>query len=96
MVHPRRTSQKSTECQPTGQLVPRDVPPPPESQLDSPQYIPQGEDSFEIVVTVPDEDINTSAIIIPSIKIPGPITRSRARSYAFPPIILRADYYLMN
>jgi hypothetical protein len=29
------------------------VPPPPELQSDSPQYIPQGEDSFEIVVTVP-------------------------------------------
>jgi hypothetical protein len=25
----------------------------PESQLDSPRYVPQGEDSFEIVVTVP-------------------------------------------
>jgi hypothetical protein len=29
------------------------VPPPPEPQADSPQYIPQEEDSFEIVVTVP-------------------------------------------
>jgi hypothetical protein len=28
------------------------VPPPPEPQPDSPQYVPQGEDSFEIVVTV--------------------------------------------
>jgi hypothetical protein len=26
-----------------------------------------------------DEDINTSAIIIPSVEIPGPITRSRAQ-----------------
>jgi hypothetical protein len=33
--------------------VPRDVPPSPEPQPDSPQYVPQGEDSFEIVVTVP-------------------------------------------
>jgi hypothetical protein len=33
--------------------VPRDVPPPPELQPDSTQYIPHGEDSFEIVVTVP-------------------------------------------
>jgi hypothetical protein len=32
--------------------VPRDVPPPPEPQPDSPQYVPQGEDSFEIVVMV--------------------------------------------
>jgi hypothetical protein len=53
MVHPRRTTRKSTERQPTGQLAPRDVPPLPEPQPDSPQYVPQGEDSFEIVVTVP-------------------------------------------
>jgi hypothetical protein len=53
MVRPRRTAQKRTGCQPTGQLAPRDVPPPPEPQPDSPQYIPQGEDSLEIVVTVP-------------------------------------------
>jgi hypothetical protein len=33
--------------------VPRDVPLLPEPQPDSPQYVPQGEDSFEIVVTVP-------------------------------------------
>jgi hypothetical protein len=41
--------------QPKGALdiSPLDVPPPPEPQPDSPQYIPQGEDSFEIVVTVP-------------------------------------------
>jgi hypothetical protein len=29
------------------------VPPPLELQPDSPQYVPQGEDSFEIVVTIP-------------------------------------------
>jgi hypothetical protein len=29
------------------------APPPPEPQPDSPQYVPQGDDSFEIVVTVP-------------------------------------------
>jgi hypothetical protein len=34
-----------------------------------------------------DEDINTSATIIPSIEILAPITRSRA-------IILRSNYYL--
>jgi hypothetical protein len=28
------------------------VPPLPESQPDSPQYVPQGEDSFKIVVIV--------------------------------------------
>jgi hypothetical protein len=52
---------------------------------------------------VVDEDINTLATIIPSVEMLGPITRSQAqqlnhqvsRSYAPPPIILRADYYLM-
>jgi hypothetical protein len=43
-------------------LAPRDVPPPPKPQPNSPQYVPQGEDSFEIVVTVPageDDEDNT-------------------------------------
>jgi hypothetical protein len=40
MVHPRRTARKSTGRLPVGHLVPRDVPPPPEPQLDSPQYVP--------------------------------------------------------
>jgi hypothetical protein len=31
----------------------RDVPPQPELQPDSPRYVPQEEDSFEIMVTVP-------------------------------------------
>jgi hypothetical protein len=53
MACTHRTVRKSTGRQPTGQLAPRNVPPPPELQLDSPQYIPQGEDSFKIVVTVP-------------------------------------------
>jgi hypothetical protein len=53
MAHTHRTSQKSTVRQPTGQLAPMNVPPQPELQPDSPQHVPQGEDSFEIVVTVP-------------------------------------------
>jgi hypothetical protein len=53
MVRARRTAQKSIGHQPTGQLVPKDVLPPPEPQPNSPQYVPQREDSFEIVVTVP-------------------------------------------
>jgi hypothetical protein len=52
MARTRRTAQKSTGRQPTGQLAPRNVPLPPEPQPDSPKYVPQGEDSFEIVVTV--------------------------------------------
>jgi hypothetical protein len=47
------TSRKSTICQSTGQLAPRDVPPQPEPQSNSPQYVPQEEDSFVIVVMVP-------------------------------------------
>jgi hypothetical protein len=53
MVHPHRTACKSTGHQPAGQMVPRDVPPQPEPQPDSPQYVPQEEDPFEIVVTIP-------------------------------------------
>jgi hypothetical protein len=53
MVRPRHTTRKSTGRQPTGQLAPRDVPPPLEPQPDSPQNVPQGEGSFKIVVTVP-------------------------------------------
>jgi hypothetical protein len=52
MARTRRTARKCTGRQPTGQLAPRNVPPQPEPQPDSPQHIPQGEDSFKIVVTV--------------------------------------------
>jgi hypothetical protein len=34
-------------------MVARDVPPQQEPQPNSPQYVPQEEDSFKIVVTVP-------------------------------------------
>jgi hypothetical protein len=53
MVRPHHVARKSTGHQPTCQLAPRDVPPQPKSQLNSPQYVPQEEDSFEIVVTIP-------------------------------------------
>jgi hypothetical protein len=46
MARTRRTAQKSTRRQPTGQLAPRDVPPQQEPQHDSPQE----EEPFEIVV----------------------------------------------
>jgi hypothetical protein len=48
MTRTRSTTQKSTS-----QLAPRNVPPQPELQPNSPQHVTQGEDSFEIVVTVP-------------------------------------------
>jgi hypothetical protein len=53
MAHTHRTARKSTGHQPTSQLALRNVPPQPEPQPNSPQHVPQGEDSFEIVVTVP-------------------------------------------
>jgi hypothetical protein len=49
MVSPCHTSRKSTGHHPTGQLVPRDAPPQPAAQPNSPQE----EDFFKIVVTVP-------------------------------------------
>jgi hypothetical protein len=47
MACTHRTARKSTRRQPTSQLTPRNVPP---------QHVPQGEDSFKIVVTVPTEE----------------------------------------
>jgi hypothetical protein len=49
MAHTRRTAQKSTRREPTGQLAPRNVPPQQEPQ----HYSPQEDEPFEIVVTVP-------------------------------------------
>jgi hypothetical protein len=49
MACTRRTARKSTGCQPTGQIAPRNVLPQQEPQPDSPQE----EEPFEIVVTVP-------------------------------------------
>jgi hypothetical protein len=53
MARTHRTARETTGRQPTGQLAPRNVPPPLDLQPDSSKYIPQGEDSFKIVVTVP-------------------------------------------
>jgi hypothetical protein len=48
MVRTRRTARKSTGCQPTGQLAPRNVPP----QQEPPHDSPQENEPFEIMVTV--------------------------------------------
>jgi hypothetical protein len=53
MVHSYCTTRKSTGHQPVSLIVPRDVSPHQEPQHDSPQYVPQEEDPFEIVVMVP-------------------------------------------
>jgi hypothetical protein len=53
MVHPRRTTRKSTGHQPAGELAPHDVPQPQEPQHDSPQHASQEEEPFEIKLVVP-------------------------------------------
>jgi hypothetical protein len=52
MVRHCHIACKSTRYQPAGQLAPRDAPPLPVPQPESPRYVPQGEDSFEIIVIV--------------------------------------------
>jgi hypothetical protein len=53
MARTRFTTRKSTDCQSTGRLAPRDVPPPYEPQHDSPPWTSQEEDPFEIELVVP-------------------------------------------
>jgi hypothetical protein len=54
MAHTRRTARKSTGRLPVGQLAPRNVPQPQESQPDIPQEAsPEGE-PFEIELVVPE------------------------------------------
>jgi hypothetical protein len=65
MARTRRTSRKSTGHLPIGQLAPRNVPPPPEPHPNSPQYVPRGKDSFEIVVTVLAEEDTHEAQQLP-------------------------------
>jgi hypothetical protein len=65
MVRPRRTARKSIGHQPAGQMAPRDVPPQPEPQPNSPEYVPQEEDSFEIVVMVPAREDTQEAQQLP-------------------------------
>jgi hypothetical protein len=54
MARTRRTAHKSTGRQPIGQLAPRNVPPPQESQPDVPQEASQEEEPFEIELVVPE------------------------------------------
>jgi hypothetical protein len=42
-------------AQPAGQMAPRDVPPQQEPQPDSPKYVPQEEDPFEVMVPTGEE-----------------------------------------
>jgi hypothetical protein len=53
MAHTRRTARKSTGRLPVGQLAPRNVPQPPESQPDIPHELSPEEEPFEIELVVP-------------------------------------------
>jgi hypothetical protein len=54
MARTRRTARKSTGRLPIGQLAPRNVPQPQESQPDIPQEASPEEEPFEIELVVPD------------------------------------------
>jgi hypothetical protein len=54
MAHTRRTTRKCTGRLPVGQLAPRQVPPPQETQPDAPQDASQEEKPFEIELVVPE------------------------------------------
>jgi hypothetical protein len=54
MAHTRRTARKSTGHLPIGQLAPRNVPQPQESQPDIPQEASLEEEPFEIELVVPE------------------------------------------
>jgi hypothetical protein len=54
MARTRRTARKSTGRLPVGQLAPRNVPQPQESQLDIPQEATPEEEPFEIALVVPE------------------------------------------
>jgi hypothetical protein len=54
MAHTRRTARKSTDRLPVGQLAPRNVPQPQESQPDLPQEASPEEVPFEIELMVPE------------------------------------------
>jgi hypothetical protein len=54
MAPTRRTARKSTGRLPVGQLAPRNVPHPKESQPDVPQEASPEEEPFEIVLVIPE------------------------------------------
>jgi hypothetical protein len=54
MARTRRTARKSTGCLPVGQLAPRNVSQPQESQPDIPQEASTEEEPFEIELVVPE------------------------------------------
>jgi hypothetical protein len=54
MAHTRRTARKSIGRLPVGQLAPRNVPQPQESQPDVPQEATPEEEPFEIELVVPE------------------------------------------
>jgi hypothetical protein len=63
MAHTRRTARNSTGHLPVGQLAPRNVPQPQESQPDVPQEASPEEEPFKIELVVPESPMaqDTSA-----------------------------------
>jgi hypothetical protein len=57
MAHTRRTAGKSTGRLPVGQLAPRNVPQPQESQPDIPQEASPEEEPFEIELVIPESSM---------------------------------------
>jgi hypothetical protein len=71
MARTRLTARKSTGRLPVGQLAPRNVPQPQESQPDLPQEASPEEEPFEIELVVPES---------PTAQVSYPILRKGERS----------------
>jgi hypothetical protein len=60
MAHTCRTARKSTGRLPVGQLAPRNVPQPQESQADIPREATSEEEPFEIELVAPESQLQNS------------------------------------
>jgi hypothetical protein len=63
MSHTRRTARKSTSRLPIGQLAPRNVPQPQESQPDVSQEASPEEEPFEIELVVPESPTAQDSLV---------------------------------
>jgi hypothetical protein len=63
MAHTCRTARKSTGRLPIGQLAPRNVPQPQESQPDIPQEASPEEEPFEIELVVPESPMAQDTLV---------------------------------
>jgi hypothetical protein len=64
MAHTHLTTRKSTGRQPTGQLAPRNMPPPQEPHHDSPPHASHEEEPFEIELVVPGSQAAQGALVV--------------------------------